>query len=160
MCSKTSNDLPSRPPSRQYIQSLQSRLQVLESLLNRIKTCEESELQTLIKEIRSGNPYDSLSAQYSSSQNDNKLVHAEANAAPSGSTNSSSLEDDLSVVMGSLNVEDGEIHYYGATSNLNLLGTQLVPKLQSPRSTAASLKIQYHSLTEAELEIAPQLLKL
>lgn len=88
------------------------------------------------------------------------MVHAEANAAPSGSTNSSSLEDDLSVVMGSLNVEDGEIRYYGATSNLNLLGTQLVPKLQSPRSTAASLKIQHHSLTEAELEIAPQLLKL
>lgn len=92
-CTYNPNSDRRRIHTRQQVEKMAQSLQKLEGLFSRIRTCSEEDLAQLLKKIRSD------------------------------SDRNISKDDDLTRLVDALQIDaDGELHYFGDSSNLTLLG--------------------------------------
>lgn len=136
-----------RRPSVAYVGALRSRVQFLEGLLEQVKNGTDEEIAIFVRKLRGGHPGLKL-GQSVLNESSNKTDHATFNkTAESTALDSlgvedgyekashddgpSTLSDKLSQVMSQLDIDDGgEVHYFGPSSNLNLVSD--IPRIAPP----------------------------
>jgi hypothetical protein len=162
------------------VDALQSRIQFLESILEHLKDGQEAQVSLILERIKCSDIRKTNAQVFADILSDDNLrlkpevdMDLKDDEPPSSSTpsvvdrhdqsqstlSSNSLSDDLSRVISRLDVNDvGEVHYFGPSSNLNLVSDVRRVRVPPPPPRNAGDRSSSFSSAAGTSDVDPELL--